>query len=50
MLAHGLARPDEARSLEEAVDGALRTSPTPDMGGDSTTEIFTDAVLTALAV
>ena len=48
MLAHGLERPAEARALDEAVDRALETTPTPDLGGDATTERFTDAVLAAV--
>jgi phosphate acetyltransferase len=43
-------RADEARALEGAVDEALRTAPTPDLGGSATTEAFTDAVLAALPV
>jgi 3-isopropylmalate dehydrogenase len=48
MLAYGLDRPDEANALEQAVDRALRDSPTPDLGGRSTTSEFSDAVLGAL--
>jgi 3-isopropylmalate dehydrogenase len=48
MLAHGLGRPDEARALELAVDRALATAPTPDLGGTATTSSFGDAVLAAL--
>ena len=48
MLDHGLGRPDEARALERAVDDALETAPTPDLGGSSTTAELTDAVLLAL--
>jgi len=48
LLAHGLGRDDEARRLEDAVDGALASHPTPDLGGDATTESFTDAVVAAL--
>ena len=48
MLAHGLDRPDEANALEQAVDQALRESPTPDLGGRGTTAEFSDAVLQAL--
>jgi 3-isopropylmalate dehydrogenase len=49
MLAHGLDRPAEAKALDEAVDRALETTPTTDLGGDATTERFTDAVLAAVA-
>jgi 3-isopropylmalate dehydrogenase len=50
MLAYGLERPDEARALEDAVEGALKATPTPDVGGRATTEQFTDAVLAGLPV
>jgi 3-isopropylmalate dehydrogenase len=49
MLEHGLGKPDEARRLEEAVDGALASSPTPDLGGTATTGEFGDAVLRELS-
>jgi 3-isopropylmalate dehydrogenase len=48
MLAHGLAAADEARRLEAAVDAALASAPTPDLGGTATTAEFVDAVLLAL--
>jgi isocitrate/isopropylmalate dehydrogenase len=48
MLAHGLARPDEAARLEAAVDGALVGAPTPDLGGAATTSDFVDAVLAGI--
>jgi 3-isopropylmalate dehydrogenase len=49
MLEHGLTRPDEARALEVAVEGALASAPTPDLGGSATTAEFGDAVLRALS-
>jgi 3-isopropylmalate dehydrogenase len=49
MLEHGLARPDEASSLEAAVEDALASAPTPDLGGSATTAEFGDAVLRALS-
>jgi 3-isopropylmalate dehydrogenase len=49
MLAHGLGRHDQARALEQAVDAALRSAPTPDVGGDATTDRFTEDVLASLA-
>jgi 3-isopropylmalate dehydrogenase len=49
MLEHGLGKPDEARRLEEAVDAALASSPTPDLGGTATTVEFGDAVLRELS-
>ena len=49
MLGHGLGRPAEARALEDAVDVALGEAPTPDLGGQATTDEFADAVEAALA-
>jgi 3-isopropylmalate dehydrogenase len=49
MLEHGLHRPAEARRLEAAVEAAMATAPTPDLGGSATTRAFGDAVLAALA-
>jgi len=49
MLEHGLGRPAEARALDAAVEEALVTTPTPDLGGSATTEDFADAVLTSVA-
>jgi 3-isopropylmalate dehydrogenase len=48
MLQHGLDKPDEAERLEAAVDTALGSTPTPDVGGGATTSELTDAVLSAL--
>jgi 3-isopropylmalate dehydrogenase len=48
LLRHGLGREDEAAALERAVDRALREKPTADVGGNSTTVEFGDAVLAAL--
>jgi 3-isopropylmalate dehydrogenase len=48
MLAYGLDRPEEASALEQAVDRALRESPTPDLGGRATTSEFAGSVLAAL--
>jgi 3-isopropylmalate dehydrogenase len=45
MLEHGLGGPEEARALDAAVDRALETTPTPDLGGSATTGEFADAVL-----
>jgi len=45
LLSHGLGRADEAATLESAVDAALVESPTPDLGGTSTTTDVGDAVL-----
>jgi len=49
MLAYGLGRPAEAATLEAAVDAALASAPTPDLGGAATTAQFGDAVLRGLA-
>ena len=49
MLDHGLGRSDEARTLEAAVDVALREQPTPDLGGSASTTEFADVVVTAIA-
>jgi 3-isopropylmalate dehydrogenase len=48
MLVHGLGLVDEARALEGAVERARAVAPTPDLGGDATTERFADALLSAL--
>ena len=50
MLRHGLGRPDEAATLERAVDDAVEAAPTPDLGGESTTREMGDAVLRSLDV
>ena len=49
MLAYGLDEPEQARRLDAAVDTALLTSPTPDLGGTATTAELTDAVLRELS-
>ena len=48
LLDHALRRPDLAAALVEAVDAALVSTPTPDLGGDATTDAFGDAVLASL--
>jgi 3-isopropylmalate dehydrogenase len=50
MLEHGLGCAHEARLLDEAVDEALRSTPTADLGGSATTGEFGDAVVAALAL
>ena len=47
-LEHGLGEPALARRVETAVDSALSSTPTPDVGGTATTEEFGDAVLATL--
>jgi 3-isopropylmalate dehydrogenase len=49
-LEHSLGEPEQARALEAAVDAALTSTPTPDVGGTATTSEFGDAVLAALQV
>jgi 3-isopropylmalate dehydrogenase len=49
MLTHGLGEPAEAARLESAVDAALATSPTPDLGGSATTDDVVEAVLRELS-
>ena len=49
LLEHGLGRPELARALDEAVERALASSPTRDLGGSASTSEFGDAVLAALA-
>jgi 3-isopropylmalate dehydrogenase len=49
MLGQGFDEPDEAARLEAAVDVALASAPTPDLGGRATTAEFTDAVVRALS-
>jgi 3-isopropylmalate dehydrogenase len=48
MLEHGLGLPEQAAALERAVEHALRSAPTPDLGGHATTSDFADAVVAAL--
>jgi 3-isopropylmalate dehydrogenase len=49
MLAHGLDEPEQAQRLEAAVEAALITAPTPDLGGTATTAELMDAVLRELS-
>jgi 3-isopropylmalate dehydrogenase len=49
LLEHGLARHDLARALDDAVEHALASTPTPDLAGSATTAQFGNAVLEALA-
>jgi 3-isopropylmalate dehydrogenase len=48
LLRYGLEREAEAAALERAVERALATAPTRDLGGSATTAAFGDAVLGAL--
>jgi 3-isopropylmalate dehydrogenase len=49
MLDYSFARADLARAVDEAVERALESTPTPDLGGVATTSEFGDAVLESLA-
>jgi len=49
LLEHGLGRADEASALAAAVERALSTTPTTDLGGTATTDEFADAVLAELS-
>jgi 3-isopropylmalate dehydrogenase len=49
MLAHGLDEPAEAARLEAAVEAALASTPTPDLGGNATTSDFAEAVVRELS-
>ncbi len=48
LLSHGLGRADDAIALERAVDAALTSVRTPDLGGTSTTTDVGNAVLRTL--
>jgi 3-isopropylmalate dehydrogenase len=50
LLEHGLARPDEALRLAHAIDAALATTPTADLGGTATTAELGAAVREQLHV
>jgi 3-isopropylmalate dehydrogenase len=47
-LEHSLGRADLARSVEHAVDAAIASAATPDLGGSATTEQFTETVIVSL--
>jgi 3-isopropylmalate dehydrogenase len=48
LLEHGVGRPEDAHRLDAAVDAALATTPTRDLGGSARTGDFTAAVLALL--
>jgi 3-isopropylmalate dehydrogenase len=50
LLEHGLARPDEAQVLSRAIEAAIASSPTADLGGSASTAEFGAAVREQLAV
>jgi len=49
LLRHAAGEPGLAAALDEAVDDALESAPTPDLGGTATTASFADAVLDRIA-
>ena len=49
LLRYAADAPQLADELETAVDAALASTPTPDLGGDATTDEFTAAVVGSLA-
>ncbi len=48
LLTYALDQPELGARVERAVEAALKTSPTPDLGGSASTAAFTRAVLKAL--
>ena len=50
LLEHGLGRPGEARLVADAVERALETAPTQDLGGTASTSEFGAAVREQLAL
>jgi 3-isopropylmalate dehydrogenase len=50
LLEHGLARPAEAEALRRAIEAAIVSSPTADLGGTASTADFGAAVREQLAV
>jgi len=50
LLEHGLGRPDDGAALARAVDDAIASSPTPDLGGSASTAEFGAAVREQLAL
>jgi 3-isopropylmalate dehydrogenase len=50
LFEHGLARPEDAQRLSLAIDAALATTPTPDLGGTATTAELGAAVRAQLHV
>jgi 3-isopropylmalate dehydrogenase len=50
LLEHGLGRPDEAAELMRAVESAIQSTPTADLGGSATTSEFGSAVREQLRI
>jgi 3-isopropylmalate dehydrogenase len=49
MLEHAFGEETAARELRQAVDAAMRETPTPDLGGSASTREFTDKVVDVLS-
>ncbi|HHO56251.1 MAG TPA: 3-isopropylmalate dehydrogenase, partial [Trueperaceae bacterium] len=49
MLRHGLNENEAALSIEEAVQSALASNPTKDLGGSAGTAEFTEATIKAIS-
>jgi 3-isopropylmalate dehydrogenase len=47
LLLYGADEAQLAEELERAIDSALESTPTPDLGGTATTADFTEAVVRA---
>jgi len=50
LLEYGLARPEEAQALSRAIEAAIVSSPTSDLGGSASTAEFGAVVREQLAV
>ncbi len=50
LLEHGLGRPDDAAALMRAIDAAIHSNPTPDLGGHASTSEFGSAVRAQLRI
>jgi isocitrate/isopropylmalate dehydrogenase len=50
LLEHGLGRPDEAAELVRAIEAAIQSAPTPDLGGSASTSDFGSAVRAQLRI
>jgi isocitrate/isopropylmalate dehydrogenase len=50
LLEHGLGLPDEAKALTRAIEAALLSTPTTDLGGTATTAELGSAIRGQLAV
>jgi 3-isopropylmalate dehydrogenase len=50
LFEHGLARPEDAKALDRAIEAAIESAPTVDLGGSASTAEFGAAVREQLAV